>query len=241
MTRAGRRGMAPASGAARPEPDESARIGAFLERHPDFLLDHPEVLAALHRRLGDGIVDFQGALIDRLQRNNAALDEARCALLERSRTLLSCQAQVHEAVLAMMDCQSFPQLIETITTDLAMLLDLDVTVLAIESAMAIDARQITDIVILGPGTVDSLIGNGARLLLREEAEASARLYGGAAGLVRSEALIRLQPGKDAPTGLLALGSRRPGRFSDDQGSALYGFLGSAVEKAIRSWLIPDEA
>ena len=73
---------------------------------------------------------------------------------------------------------------------------------------------------------------------REQLLASARgeLFGAAAGLVRSEALIRLSIGDATPEALLALGSRDAEHFQEGQGTELLGFLARVVEGSIRGWL-----
>ncbi|MEI9985008.1 MAG: hypothetical protein WDN69_18470 [Aliidongia sp.] len=55
------------------------------------------------------------------------------ALIATSRSNLSSQQRIHAAVLALLAATSFEQLIQTVTTDLAVLLDIDVVTLCIES------------------------------------------------------------------------------------------------------------
>ena len=72
--------------------------------------------------------------------------------------------------------------------------------------------------------------------LRENVEGDRRIYGEAAGLVRSEAMLRLSVREDAPCALLAMGSREPDRFHKGQGSELLTFLARILEHSIRTWL-----
>ena len=51
------------------------------------------------------------------------------------------------------------------------------------------------------------------------------VFGPAADLIRSEALIALRPTPPAPTGIIALGSRAPHNFGDYHGNELLAFLG----------------
>jgi uncharacterized protein YigA (DUF484 family) len=62
------------------------------------------------------------------------------------------------------------------------------------------------------------------------------LFGPAAGLVRSQALLRLNIGKLAPQGLLAVGSRRDDYFHPHQGTELLSFLARTIDYHIRVWL-----
>ena len=66
------------------------------------------------------------------------------------------------------------------------------------------------------------------------------VFGGATGLVRSSALLRLRFGSRAPVGILALGSRRDEMFHPGQGTELLCFLGRVLELCVRAWLdLPD--
>jgi len=63
-----------------------------------------------------------------------------------------------------------------------------------------------------------------------------QVFGPSAGLVRSQALIRLAPSKGSPPGLLALGCRDGGKFHSGQGTELLQFLCRLLERLFRTWL-----
>ena len=63
----------------RPETDANSVI-AFLLNQPDFFASHPDALQGLtlpNRHLGDGIVDFQTALIENLREEITKLEGER--------------------------------------------------------------------------------------------------------------------------------------------------------------------
>ena len=62
------------------------------------------------------------------------------------------------------------------------------------------------------------------------------VFGPAADLIRSEALIALRPTPPAPTGIIALGSRTPHNFGDYHGNELLAFLGDVVSRMIARWM-----
>jgi len=62
------------------------------------------------------------------------------------------------------------------------------------------------------------------------------VFGPAAGLVRSDALIRLSVGQNVPLGLLVFGTRHPGYFNAGQGTELLVFLARVLEHCLRQWL-----
>jgi uncharacterized protein YigA (DUF484 family) len=199
----------PAAAAAR---ITAAQVVDYLRRHPDFLLRHPELLdgqMAPARRQGNGVVDLQQFMVERLRRDVAKLRADQDDLLANSRDNLSTQDRIHKAVLALLAARSFEHLIETVTTDLAL---------------------------LAPGAVERVLGRGREVLLRDDVEGDPMLFGGAAGLVRSDALLRLSVSRGTPLGLIAFGTRHPGYFNPGQGTELLGFLARVLEHTIREWL-----
>ncbi|HZD25231.1 MAG TPA: DUF484 family protein, partial [Alphaproteobacteria bacterium] len=62
------------------------------------------------------------------------------------------------------------------------------------------------------------------------------VFGPAAGLVRSMALVRLSTSPRSPVGLMALGSRDAAKFQSGQGTELLAFLGRFLERLLRAWL-----
>ena len=73
-------------------------------------------------------------------------------------------------------------------------------------------------------------------LLEDQVRGDPALFGAGAGLVHSEALLRLTIGSHAPAGILALGSRKPHKFKGGQGTELLCFLAQALEITIFQWL-----
>src|SRR5690606_6839789 len=119
---------------------------------------------------------------------------------------------------------TFENLIQAVTTDLAVLLDVDVVALCVEATSGQPRRDVAGVHMLAPGDVDAILGPNRDIMLVPDRHDPNPLYGAGAGLVRSEALLRLRPSAKAPTGLLALGSRVAGRFDPGQGTELLSFL-----------------
>ena len=89
---------------------------------------------------------------------------------------------------------------------------------------------------LEQGTVDRLIGPDQAIALRETVEGDLAVFGPSAGLIASDALLRLSISGTTPTALLALGSRQADQFHPGQGTELLTFLARVVESCIRGWL-----
>lgn len=216
------------------------QVADYLRRHPDFLARHPDLLDSLHppgRVQGKGVVDLQTFMIERLRNEVTRLTGARDELVHHARDNLATQNRIHRSVVALLEARSFEHFIETATTDLAVILDVDVITIGVEQ----DWQDRTKVPVRGvsrlaPGFVDELLGPGGKLLLRDDIHGDAEVFGAGAGLVRSEALIRLSISPDTPKALLAFGSRQPDHFHAGQGTELLSFLGRVVECSIRAWL-----
>ncbi len=236
--------MAKAPAADAPPPEVTAqRVDAWLRANPDFLARNPALLTALTppaRAMGRNVVDLQHMMMRRLQENVAALEAQRRSLIAGGRARRASQARAHKCVLALMSATSLQQLVHTVTTDLAVLWDVDVAALCVEADGAMRDKPPAGVRVLRAGTVESLFGGGRKVLLRDNVRASREIFGPGSRLVRSEALMRLKVSQRTPPGLLALGSRRPDRFQPGQPTELLSFVARVLEHNIRAWLsLPD--
>ena len=221
-------------------PVNAAEVTAFLRAHPDFLVEHPDLLGVLTPPTydrGERVVDMQHFMLQHQRAEIARLKSQQRLLVGTSRANLASQARVHSAVLALLAASSFEQLIQIVTTDLAVLLDADVVTIAVESSGPQRPRlNHQGVQILDPGTVDAVLGVDRDVVLSSDTEGDPALFGDGAGLVRSAALLRLSVSAAAPAGLLCIGMRRPGKFHGGQGTELLGFLARALGITIAAWL-----
>jgi uncharacterized protein YigA (DUF484 family) len=211
----------------------AAQVAAYLRQHPDFFDRNPELLddiAPAGEARAEGVVDLRHFMVERLR------DEV-AEMVTTGRANLSAQARIHKAILALLAARNFEHFVETLTTDLAVILDLDVVTLGVEqNGEDVNRASNPGVYSLDPGTVDRLIGPGQAIALREAVEGDDMVFGPGAGLVASDALLRLSIGSTTPPALLALGSREPGQFHPGQGSELLNFMARVVESCIRGWL-----
>jgi uncharacterized protein YigA (DUF484 family) len=218
----------------------SVEVAEFLRANPDWLAEHPEILQALappNRAGGDNVLDLQHFMVRRLQDEVGRLNGHQRELLAATRSNLSAQGQVHEAVLLMLEAASFEHLIHIVTRDVAQALDLDAVTLCVEAlADGPHVAKTPGVYVLEPHGVDSRIGQGRDVLLANDIPADPAVFGPAAGLVKSQALARLHASRRSPAGLLALGSRDADKFHAGQASELLTFLARTLERLIRGWL-----
>jgi len=215
------------------------RVAEYLRDNPDFLVDHPELFETLNtpQRENGNVVDFQQAMVLRLKEENERLRNAQEFLVGTARNNQSIQSRVHDSVLAILRASSFESMVQTVTTDLAVLLDVDAVTIGVETGdVPIPKAYAAGIRALPEGAVDSMLGSNRDVMLMSQVTGDPRLFGAASGLVRSQALVRLKASSQAPVGLLALGSRKDDGFAPGQGTELLGFLARALETMIRQWL-----
>jgi len=221
-------------------PVTAAQVVAYLRRHSDFLARHPELLdmqLSPRRHQGDGIVDLQQFMMDRLKADVTRLRADQDDFVANSRDNLNTIEHIHNAVIELLEAESFEHYIEIVTSDLAFLLEVDAVSLCVELTDITTRRPRHDgIRFFDPGDVDRIMGKGRKVWLRDEIEGDPEIFGGVADLIRSDALLRLNISSVAPAGLIAFGTRHPGYFHAGQGTELMSFLGRIIELGIRSWL-----
>jgi len=211
----------------------------YLLRHPEFLLDHVEVLRQIAPRgrwSGDDVVDLQSVMIDRSQETIDDLRSAAQSVIQTSRSNMSVQTRTHEAVLALLDATSFDDMLRVVTDDWPRLLDVDVVCVGFEFARAPmpalinpQARQ------LPLGLVRQMMGPDMNVRLFADLVDDGTLFGEGAGLAHSAALVRVEAGFELPPALLCLGAREE-TFAPGQGTELLVFLGNVLAATLRRWL-----
>ena len=216
------------------------RVAAYLQDNPDFLSRNPDVLRMMappDRNFGDGVSDIQTAMIGQLRTEIARLNARQDEIILTSRANLNTQGRVHECVVALLVAKSFEQAMQIVTTDFAVMLDLDVVTLCIEVEEGAPLPlRMSGLRMLAAGGVEATMGENKRVRLHSDAPADPEIFGGGATLVRSAAFIRLDISDYTPPALIAFGARRPGKFHAGQGTELLNFLGRVVEHDIRLWL-----
>ena len=198
-------------GAPEPADPTAKQVAAYLRAHPDFLRSLCS-LAELSRTAKE-----HNELIDAGRNNQHS------------------QSRIHATVLCLLSARSLDHLLELMATDLVGLLDIDAVALCLETDSAAPATS-HGIRILPAGTIAKVVQGERSVTLRDNVPGDRRIFGEAAGLVRSDALLRLKVRENAPVALLALGSREPRRFYPGQGTELLAFLAHVMEHCICTWL-----
>lgn len=218
------------------------RVRESIIADPAVLLDDKDIMRVLvgshERALGPNIVDLRGIAMDRLESRLDRLEDAHRSVIAAAYDNVAGTAQIHRAVLRMLEPQRFEAFLHDLGADVASILRVDSLrlVLEAEDLDGEDGVERLEGVLLmeRTGFVDAYIraGRGGpprEVALRPVGEASVHRPS-----IRSEACLRLDLGDEV--GLLALGSRDERHFLPQHGTDLLAFLGAAATRALRRFL-----
>ncbi len=183
----------------------------------------------------DQVISFRDSALIELRQKVAALDEANADLVAFARGHAGAVAQIHAAALSALDAEGLDHLIHIVTQDWPDSLGLDAVVIALSAGERAVRAGTTGLQMVTPPHIDAAVaGPGVVMRIVERGDG---VFGPAAGLIRAEALIRLDLPQPLGTGLLALGSREAHAFESGHGSELLAFLGGVVSRMITRWLL----
>lgn len=200
-------------------------VAAFLEAHPDFLAERPELYRLLSppRRVhGERLADHMAAMLAAERRRVRSLEAEMEAAVAVGRAGNGLNVRVRLAVLALMRANDVT---ETVVQEVPALLGIETCTLLAEAP---DRRGVIK---LPRGAVSRLLGRGRDAVVRAVPTEAELLHQEAAPLVARDALARVPVWTGQPT-LLALGTRDPAVLPARQVTATLAFLGRAVAAAM---------
>jgi len=215
-----------------------ADVIAYLRRNPRVLLNNPDLLTTIapdtRFETDTVVVDMQRFVVERLRRQVDEMKASSDRLVTTTRSNMSLVERTMECALALLYARDFTELAQVLHDDLPVHLGVDAVAIAFEAdGVPGDAGHIVRK--LPVGTVNALMGTDGSTCIRSDTEGEPGLYGSAAGLVRSDALVALPEGEGLPAGLFAVGCRNPGHFEQGQGTELIAFLGHVTRYAVGRW------
>ncbi|MGB3407163.1 MAG: DUF484 family protein [Jannaschia sp.] len=211
---------------------------------PEMILEDRDLMRALiaanERQMGQNIVDLRGIAMERLEARLDRLEDTHRSVIAAAYENLAGTNQINRCVLRMLDCDSFGDVLNLISGDLADILRIDRIRLVLESADEAEAPH-PAVAVVRAGFVQTYITQGRdvpvrQVTLRQCAVASDKVFGEDAGWIRSEALLKLNLGGDRLTGMLAFGAEDPHQFRVNQGTELLMFFAGAFERIARKQL-----
>jgi len=225
------------------------RLRERIIAEPDVILEDRDLMRALiaanERAMGGNIVDLRGIAMERLEARLTRLEDTHRSVIAAAYDNLAGTNQVHRAILRMLDPVEFEDFLRDLGGEVATILRVDAVRLVLESAQDGDdpaVRRLGEVLsVAEPGFVARYLaqarpGPARQVTLRQLAEGDARIYGAAAGDIRSEACLMLDFGKGRLPGMLVMGAEDPHQFSPQQGTDLLAFFAGVFERAMRRWL-----
>jgi uncharacterized protein len=210
----------------------------WLVSHPDFLSKNADLLAPSlpsERVTGDGVIDMQSVLVNRLQKEVAELTSVQNEFVKATRVNSHTQDMVHASVKAILSATNLKHFVHILTQDLPELLEIDVITLCIEDG-PISLPEMTGLQRLKEGSIERANWHGREIILRAAAPKSKAIFGPAKDLVQSNALIKLNVPSLHAKAMIAFGSREPDHFQEDQGTELMTFLAVTMQSCLQMWL-----
>ena len=172
------------------------------------------------------VIRFEDRALKSLQDRLGAAEEARDELLAFARGHAGATASIHDAVLALMACDSVEALFDTVVNDWPRLLCVDHAAVALkagDAAFRIDADGRHR---LEPAWVTRAMGWG-QVQMRATSHGDP-LFGAIGPAIRTEALIPFESGNGRLSGLVLLGQEMSLPLDNAHGRTLIGFLGETL-------------
>ena len=182
------------------------------------------------------VINFEARALARLQQRVAEVEEANEDLIAFARGHSGTVSSIHAAVLAAMEADGLDHLIHIVTQDWPELLGVDAVALALVAGDKGLRADLSGMQFVDPRLLDRSISDIAAITLRSCGRGHP-LFGAAAEMIRTEALVRLDNPAPFPTGLLALGQRTTQSFDTSHGSELLVFLGATLSRMMGRWLL----
>ncbi len=211
----------------------------YLKSNPKFLQKNPDVIDYLlppkDKSSGRQVVDFNHYMVEKLKADKKMVLDTTRDIIEVSRENMNHLARIHEAVLKILEAESYDQFIQIIAVDVPVALDCDAVSLVIENNGSLPDTTMRSCRYVPEGTINAWMeGNDVRI--QSNIQGAYDIFGEAAGLVKSQALLKIDQMINIPPAMLAFGSRDPEMFMDGMGTDLIRFLCDVTERAIKIWM-----
>lgn len=230
-------------------PKLDASLRKTIIESPDVILEDQalmrSLIAANERAMGANIVDLRGIAMDRLEARLDRLEDTHRSVIAAAYDNLSGTNQIHRAILRMMDPTEFEVFLRDLGGEVAEILHVDAVTLVLETVQTTGDPSVSRLdgvlTIAEPGFIDSYLtgdrgGQPRQVTLRQVQSGAPRIYGQAAGWVRSEACLKLDFGDGRLPGMLVMGAEDPHQFTPQHGTDLLSFFAGVFERSMRHWL-----
>ena len=212
-------------------PVDPAAIRDFLRAAPDFLHADSDLLRDLGLRPEAGnVIDFGPAALARAAAAHQREAGVRRELEATAQANYSAQAQIHAAVIDVLDARNHSDLARRVDEMAVLRFQLTAGVIALEGPGRAPAgwRPLIE------GQIDMIMGEHGVARMGFHAPALG-LFGDKLDSIRSMALVRMALWEPSRQAILAFGSSDPEGFTADMGHDLVAFLARVVERTAERW------
>jgi len=226
-----------------------AQLRESILEMPELILEDADLMRALvaanETATGTNVVDLRGAAMHRLETRLDRLEDTHRSVIAAAYENLAGTNQVHRAILKMLDPVSFEAFLQNLSGDVANILRVDAMRLVMEAQNAEDDPAALRLKTLLSFVPEGFVGSYLKLsrpvgdrqvLLRQVTPDDDRIYGDAAGDIRSEACLLLNLGEGCLPAMLVMGSEDPHLFRPNHGADLLNFFAAVLERSLRRWL-----
>lgn len=215
----------------RPSDDEALElVKSVLLENPHWLTEDAD-LNALARGAGGNVVDMAGARVTRMEAKARRLANTHEALCDTARANLAVQSQIHAVALSLMSAESVAEADERLSWSLRGALGVDSARIVIENLPVEDGDSIIS---ADSGLIEATLGVSRWERLGRMGRGARLVFGDETDRLRSEAIVRMDI--KGRRGVLALASRDPDTFREDNGTELLNFLARVLERRLGAWL-----
>ncbi|MBF0255735.1 MAG: DUF484 family protein [Gammaproteobacteria bacterium] len=210
--------------------DQTALVIDYLQQNPDFFLQHEDLLARLsiphHSGQAVSLVERQVKVL-REQLDACAHKLTELVAIARENELLG--DRMHRFSISLAGADTFDELISLLQDELFDQFQADAVELKLFSSGELDAKNDSDSMVLGQ--IRAFLDAGKPACGHLEPEQMDFIFGPLASSVQSTAIIPLH--NQDSSGILAIGSRSPDRFSANKGTLFLSRLGELLSQLLR--------
>lgn len=215
---------------------EAEQVSSYLRRNPEFFEDNPELVADLRLSHDSGnavsLIEHQ---IQVLRDKNRELQARLLELVDVARDNDRLNQRMHRLTLAMIDAQSLPQLVDSLSEHLVDEFDADAVRLHLADIDEQRAQESNALVMGSDSALRSMFEQvctqGKPLCGRMDKEQLSALFPDTTAAIESAAVLPL--GNTAERGLLAIGSCENTRFHSAMGTLFLSHLAELFDSLLR--------
>ena len=203
------------------------------------------LVAASDQVTGDNVVDLRGLAMERLESQLARLEETQSSIIATAYDNLTGMNQIHRSVLKLLEPVTLYGFLTCLRDELPSILRVEALHLLMEKDAHTDAPVLGSLgsllTLAEQGFINEYLTRGRdspirQITLRQTCPDSNAVFNSSTCVIRSEACLALDLGRNRPPGMLVFGSKCSSHFDSTQGTDLLAFFTGTFERILRRLL-----